>query len=257
MALVRLSNVTVEFPIYEANARSLRSTVMRAATGGVLAEDAAHHVVVRALDRVSFELHEGDRVGLVGHNGSGKSTLLRVIAGVYEPVSGSVQVNGTLASMLNVWLGMNVDATGLENIYLRASVLGMRRREVDALVSEITAFAGLGDYINMPLRTYSSGMMMRLAFAVSTSVNADIVLMDEWLSAGDASFTHQAEERLHDMLDRTKVLVVASHNEALIRKSCNKIMRLEHGVIADFGPIEPEKQDTPQQVQNQSQEVHG
>ncbi len=257
MTLVRVSNVTVEFPIYEANARSLRSTVMRAATGGVLAEDAGHHVVVRALDRVSFELHEGDRVGLVGHNGSGKSTLLRVLAGVYEPVSGSVHVQGTVASMLNVWLGMNIDATGLENIYLRARVLGMRRHEVDAMVSEIEAFAGLGDYIHMPLRSYSSGMMMRLAFAVSTSVNADLVLMDEWLSAGDASFTHKAQERLHDMLDRTKVLVVASHNEALIRRSCNKIMRLEHGCITDFGVLEPLPRDATAPARNHDQEVRG
>jgi len=257
MTLVRVSDVTVEFPIYEANARSLRSAMMRAATGGVLAEDAAHHVVVRALDRVSFELHEGDRVGLVGHNGSGKSTLLRVIAGVYEPVSGTVQIQGTVASMLNVWLGMNVDATGLENIYLRARVLGMRRREVDRMVSEIEAFAGLGDYIHMPLRTYSSGMMMRLAFAVSTSVNADVVLMDEWLSAGDASFAEKAQERLNEMLDRTKVLIVASHNETLIRRSCNKIMRLEHGAIADFGPIEPIPAVPAQPVVNQDQEVHG
>jgi lipopolysaccharide transport system ATP-binding protein len=257
MTLVSASNVSVEFPIYEANARSLRSTVMRAATGGVLAEDAAHHVVVRALDRVSFELHEGDRVGLVGHNGSGKSTLLRVIAGVYEPVSGSVHVQGTIASMMNVWLGMNMDATGLENIYLRARVLGMRRREVDRLVDDIGAFAGLGDYIHVPIRTYSSGMMMRLAFAVSTSVNADVVLMDEWLSAGDASFTQKAEERLHDMLDRTKVLIVASHNDALIRKSCNKIMRLEHGRIADFGPLEPPAADAAVTAPPQDQEVHG
>ena len=257
MTLVRVSDVTVEFPIYEANARSLRSAVMRAATGGVLAEDAAHHVVVRALDRVSFELHEGDRIGLVGHNGSGKSTLLRVIAGVYEPISGSVHVQGSVASMLNVWLGMNVDATGLENIYLRARVLGMRRHEVDVLVSDIAAFAGLGDYIHMPLRTYSSGMQMRLAFAVSTSVNADVVLMDEWLSAGDASFAVKAEERLHDMLDRTKVLIVASHNEELIRRSCNKIMRLEHGTIVDFGPLEPAVRDEAPPIRHQDQEVHG
>lgn len=257
MTLVRASNVTVEFPIYEASARSLRSAVMRTATGGVLAEDAAHHVVVRALDRVSFELQEGDRVGLVGHNGSGKSTLLRVIAGVYEPLSGSLHVQGTVASMMNVWLGMNMDATGLENIYMRARVLGIKRREVAALVDDIAAFAGLGNYIHMPFRTYSSGMQMRLAFAASTIVNADVVLMDEWLSAGDASFTQKAQDRLRSMLDRTKVLILASHNDELIRRNCNKIMRLEHGRIVDFTPMPPAPRDAAQPAPNQDQEVHG
>lgn len=136
--------------------------------------------------------------------------------------------------MLNIWLGMNVDASGLENIYLRARVLGMSSRDIDGVLDEICEFAELGDFIHMPLRTYSSGMQMRLAFAVSTSVAADIVLMDEWLSAGDADFSVKAQDRLTKMLGRTKVLVVASHNEAMIRKSCNKILRLEHGKIAEF-----------------------
>ena len=252
MASVHAREVTVDYPIYEANARSLKSTMLRAATGGILAEDASHRVVVRALNRVCFDLREGDRVGLVGHNGSGKSTLLRVIAGVYEPVSGSIHVEGRVASMLNIWLGMNMDATGLENIYLRARVLGMRPNFVDTLVDEIQEFAELGDYIHMPLRTYSSGMQMRLAFAVSTSVDADVVLMDEWLSAGDASFTDKAQARLNEMLGRTKLMVVASHNEDLIRKSCNKVMRLEHGSITEFRSLEAVSGSDAQLIQQQA-----
>jgi lipopolysaccharide transport system ATP-binding protein len=240
MSVVQAREVTVDFPIYEANARSLKNAVLRTATGGILAQNESHRVIVRALDHLSFDLREGDRVGLVGHNGSGKSTLLRVIAGVYEPISGSIHVQGHVASMLNVWLGMNMDATGLENIYLRARVLGMQPSQVTPLIDDIQEFAELGNYIHMPLRTYSSGMQMRLAFAVSTSVEADIVLMDEWLSAGDASFTEKAQARLNDMLGRTKILVVASHNDELIRRSCNKVMRLEHGSIVDFRNIEPD-----------------
>jgi lipopolysaccharide transport system ATP-binding protein len=255
MTFVRAREVTVDYPIYEASARSLKSAVLRAATGGVLAQDASHRVVVRALDRLNFELQEGDRVGLIGHNGSGKSTLLRVIAGVYEPVSGSIEVSGQVASMLNIWLGMNMDATGLENIYLRARVLGMRPAYVDSIVGEIQSFAELGDYIHMPLRTYSSGMQMRLAFAVSTAVDADIVLMDEWLSAGDASFTEKAQVRLNEMLGRTRILVVASHDQDLVRRNCNKIMRLEHGALAELRSVETAPANDAQLVEHQGGEV--
>ncbi len=237
--LISARDLTVDFPIYEANARSFKSVMLRAATGGVLSREGGR-VTIRALDQLNFDIREGDRIGLVGHNGSGKSTLLRVIAGVYEPVSGTIEVTGRIASMLNIWLGMNMDASGIENIYLRARVLGMRSREIDEVAEEICEFAELGDFIHMPLRTYSSGMQMRLAFAVSTSVAADIVLMDEWLSVGDADFAAKAQNRLGKLLGRTKVLMVASHNEDMIRKSCNKILRLEHGKITQFGDLSPD-----------------
>ena len=234
MASISLRDVVVEFPVYEANARSFKSTLLKAATGGALVRDAARHMAVRALDHVSFELREGDRVGLLGHNGSGKSTMLRVLAGVYEPGAGTIEVHGRVAAMLNIWLGMNMDATGLENIYLRATVLGMRPAEIASLADDIRSFADLGDYIHMPLRTYSSGMQMRLAFAVSTSVSADIILMDEWLSAGDPAFQEKARARLTQMIGQAKILVVASHDETQIRNTCNRIMRLEHGKITEL-----------------------
>ncbi len=204
---------------------------MRAATGGILHRGPADRVVVQALDGINLEIHNGDRVGLVGPNGSGKSTLLRVIAGSYEPISGSVEVQGRVASMLSIWLGMDVDATGYENIYMRGAILGARRREIDNLIDEIREFTELGDYLNMPLRTYSSGMAMRLAFAISTSVSADIILMDEWLSVGDASFAKKAKARLSKLLDEAKVLVLASHQLDLIREQCNRIVELDHGRV--------------------------
>jgi len=244
MALVRAQNLVIDFPIYEADSRSFKS-VIRAATGGILSRDAPKRMVVRALDNLNFEFHEGDRVGLVGHNGSGKSTLLRVIAGVYEPIGGSIQVVGRVASMLDVWLGMNSDASGRENIFLRATILGLRTPEINRLVDDICEFTELGDYIHMPLRTYSSGMQMRLAFAISTSVSADIILMDEWLSAGDAAFAEKAQVRLNQMLGQAKVFVVATHNEELIRMSCNKIMRLDHGSMTHFGPAPHVAASTP------------
>jgi len=231
MAHVLARNVVVDFPIYGGKSRSLKSTFIRSATGGLLAKDANERVVVRALNDVSFEFHEGDRVGVVGHNGSGKTTLLRVLAGAYEPVSGSIDVRGGVASMLSITLGMDMEATGYENIFVRAAIMGLKPKETSALANEIIAFSELGEYIDMPMRTYSSGMAMRLAFAISTSISADIILMDEWLSAGDASFTQKAQSRLNALLSQAKILVLASHDEKLIRNNCNKIMRLDHGQL--------------------------
>jgi lipopolysaccharide transport system ATP-binding protein len=226
--------VRVEFPIYGSRSRSFKNAVLRAATGGLIAEDAAHHVVVKALNGVSFEFREGDRVGLVGHNGSGKSTLLRVLAGAYEPVAGTIEVQGQIASMLNITLGMDYEATGYENIFVRGVIMGFKPSEIEPLVEEIVAFSELGDYIDMPMRTYSSGMAVRLAFAVSTCVTADILLMDEWLAVGDESFQSKAGDRLRKLVNQAKILVLASHDEALIRSNCNKIMRLSHGELVSF-----------------------
>jgi len=237
MAYIKASGIQVLFPIYGTSTRSLKKRLIHAATGGAIATDAGHRVVVKALDGVSFELREGDRVGLVGHNGSGKTTLLRVLAGAYEPVWGTVEVQGRVVSMLSITLGMDSEATGRENIFLRGAILGRRRREVEPLVDEIADFAGLGEYIDMPLRAYSSGMAMRLAFAISTSIPSDIVLMDEWLSVGDRDFAAQAEARLKQMLDASKILVLASHDAELIARNCTRIIRLEHGRVAEDGPV--------------------
>ena len=237
MAHVVADGIVVEFPIYGAKSRSLKNRLFRAATGGLIARDAADHVVVRAVNGVSFEFRDGDRIGLVGHNGSGKSTLLRVLAGAYEPIRGSIDVQGHVASMLNISLGMEPEATGYENIFLRGLVMGFRPSDIRTLVDQIIDFSELGDYIDMPMRTYSSGMAMRLAFAVSTCVSADILLMDEWLSVGDADFSIKARKRLSEIVDRAKIMVLASHDESLIKANCNKIMRLSHGELLSIEKI--------------------
>ena len=196
-----------------------------------MAKDATNRVLVRALDNLNFEFHEGDRVGLVGHNGSGKSTLLQVLAGIYEPAAGELLVNGKITSMLGITLGMDADVTGLENIYIRGRLMGLTRGKIDTMVDEIANFAGIGDYLHLPMRTYSSGMSMRLAFAIATSVEADIILMDEWLSVGDADFVSKAKERLTDLVGKARLVVIASHDHAMIAEQCNTILRLEHGKI--------------------------
>ena len=237
MSSVIAQDVVVDFPVYGTAHRSLKTSVLRAATGGAFAPDGNDRVVVRALDGLTFNFHEGDRVGLVGHNGSGKSTLLRVVAGAYEPVSGSIAVQGTVTSMLSITLGIDYEATGYENIFLLGAVMGQSRQQMRERLDDICSFAELGEFIYIPLRTYSSGMVMRLAFAVVTSTPADIVLMDEWLSVGDQDFAQKAQARLGAMLDSAKIFFLASHNETLVRKNCNWVLRLEHGKMAALEAI--------------------
>lgn len=233
MGHIYAENLVIEFPIYGARSRSLKNTVIRAATGGVVARDTDDRVVVRAVDRISFDWGEGDRIGIIGHNGSGKTTLLRAIAGIYEPSEGVLSVQGRVATMLSLTLGMENEATGYENIFLRGTIMGLSRGQIEALVDEICEFSELGEYINMPMRTYSSGMSIRLAFAISTSIKADIILMDEWLSAGDKAFAEKAQTRLRKLIDSAKILVLASHSDDMIRKNCNKVIRLVHGHIVE------------------------
>lgn len=233
MVKISAHEAVVEFPIYTNVHRSLKAAVLNATTGGRVAQDSAHRVTVRALDHVSFELRAGDRVGLVGHNGSGKTTLLRALSGVYEPTSGIIEVHGRVATLIDLQLGIDPEASGYENITLRGVLAGLTPRDIRRKMAEIAEFTELGDYLAMPVRTYSSGMMLRLAFAVSTSVEADILLMDEWLSVGDAEFSKKAATRLERLVDNTPILVLASHNLELVEKVCNRIFRLEHGMMTE------------------------
>lgn len=229
MAQIEFKNVSVDFPIYNANGRSLKKQLMRVATGGQLGADEQGRVVVRALEDLSFTLHDGDRVGLLGHNGAGKSTLLRLLSGVYEPSAGTAQVQGSVGSLLDISLGIDPEATGRENIFVRGGLLGLERSEIIQRLDEIIDFSELGHFIDMPVRTYSTGMHMRLAFAVSTVVRPEILLMDEWLSVGDESFKHKAEARMAEVVKATNILVIASHSRDLIMHTCNRVICLEQG----------------------------
>ena len=229
MAHILAEQVCVEFPIWSPAHRSLKNIVMRATTGGRLARETSNRVVVQALSDLSFELSRGDRVGLVGHNGSGKTTLLRVLSGIYEPVRGRLEVSGRVSSLLDLSLGMDHEGTGLENIVLRGVLMGLPPSAIESKVDEIAEFSELGDYLSMPIRTYSSGMLLRLAFSVATSVSPEILLLDEWLSVGDATFREKAERRLLDMIESSAIMVLASHDESLIRRFCSRMLRLEHG----------------------------
>ena len=234
---IHAKDMVVEFPMYGSGVRSLRNVTLQAVTGGRLTRQLdTSKLVVRALDGLSFDWQPGDRIGLMGNNGSGKTTLLRTLAGIYEPVRGTLEVNGRIASMLSISLGMDGEVSGYDNILIRGTVMGLPREDILGMVDEIVEFSELGDYIHLPMRTYSSGMGMRLAFAIATSITADIILMDEWLSVGDADFAAKAEARLQKMLGGAKILVLASHSPPLVEKVCNRIMILDHGKIVSDKP---------------------
>lgn len=238
MASVEFKNVCVDFPIYNARNRSIKNKVMQAATGGRVSFG-AEGAVIRSLDNVSFSLKPGDRVGLVGHNGAGKSTLLRTLAGVYEPTSGKVEIKGEIGSLVDISLGIDKEATGRENIYIRGALLGLSKDYLDQQFDDIVNFSELGEFINMPVRTYSSGMHLRLAFAVATIIRPEILLMDEWLSVGDASFNKKAKARLTDLVESSEILIIASHSRKLIEETCNRAFWFEHGRLKmDASPKE-------------------
>jgi lipopolysaccharide transport system ATP-binding protein len=225
-------NLSVVFPVFENSDRSLKNNILRVSSGGKLAATDSNKVEsVEALDKLNFSISSGDRVALFGHNGSGKTTLLRTLAGIYAPVKGSLTVQGRIASLLDITLGLDPDATGYENIYLRGVLNGQNRQAIEERASVIAEFTELGDFLNLPVRTYSSGMSLRLAFSMSTSMDAEILLMDEWLSVGDSNFTKKAEDRIQALIGKSEILVIATHNEELIERVCNRKIHLKHGQI--------------------------
>jgi lipopolysaccharide transport system ATP-binding protein len=236
MAKITLINASVNIPIFNAKRRSLTNRLLEVATGGRLDADTDGKVAVQALSNLNLELEDGDQIGLVGHNGAGKSTLLRVLSGVFVPTGGTANIEGSVGSLIDVSLGINPEASGRENIFLRGALLGLSKNEVKEKFEEIVDFSELGNFIEMPLRTYSSGMQLRLAFAVSTIVRPEILLMDEWLSVGDEGFKVKASERLTTVVDASKILVLASHSRALLEQVTNKVLWLEHGTVRMFGP---------------------
>ena len=231
MALIDFQDVCVDFPIYNSTGRSLKKRLMSVATGGQLSADALGIVIIRALDHLSFKINDGERVALLGHNGAGKSTLLRVMSSVYSPTVGSAHIQGKLGSLIDISLGIDPEISGLENIYIRGRLLGLSAAEIKKKTPEIVEFSELGDFIEMPVRTYSTGMHMRLAFSISTTLRPEILLMDEWLSVGDEGFKHKAETRMKEVIQSSSILVVATHSRELAMNTCNRAIWLEHGKV--------------------------
>ena len=227
--------VSVEFPIYHGNSRSLKKTVLAAASGR-LGEDRQHRVVVQALRNVSFRLQPGDRLGLVGGNGAGKSTLLRALAGIYEPVVGHLRVEGAVGSLLDVNSGMNSELSGRENILLRGLYNGMTQAEIARMVDDVTDFADIGEFLELPVRFYSSGMAVRLAFGIATAIRPQILLMDEWFLAGDANFLDKARARMEHLVRTAEILVLSSHMASIVLEWANRVIWLDQGRVREDGP---------------------
>ena len=238
MAHLLLEHVGVDFPIFGAN-KNLRISLIAGLTGGRILPKTlqANSVIIKALDDINLHLRSGDRVGLMGHNGAGKSTLLRVLAGVYHPTSGRISIEGRLTPLLNLTPGMEMEDSGYDNIFTVGMLLGMSRQEVEEKAPGIVEFSGLGDYINFPIRTYSSGMQARLAFAISTSLDPGILLLDEGIGAADAAFADKAARRVNELIERTEILVLASHSDTLIESMCDKALLMHHGRLLEFGGI--------------------
>lgn len=231
MANIKIIGATIDIPVYSSHHRSLKSSLLQVATGGRIFNNSNSLTHIRALDNISINIESGERVGVIGHNGAGKSSLLRLLSGIYVPTSGSAEISGQTGSLVDISLGLDPEYSGLENIYLRGGLLGIKKKTLSALIPTIIDFSGLGEFINLPLRTYSTGMQLRLAFAISTSINPEILVMDEWLSVGDESFRIKAESRLGDLLEDTKILVIASHSRQMLTNICTRIIWLEHGAV--------------------------
>jgi ABC-type polysaccharide/polyol phosphate transport system ATPase subunit len=236
MACINLKNIVVDFPVINASSRSLQVRLFQSLGGKLSSHNKT--VIVRALDGVNLTLRDGDRLGIIGHNGSGKTTLLRVLAGVYRPGEGSATIEGSVSSFTDLTLGMDPESTGWENIIFRCAFMGMSFREAKRRLAAIAEFSELGEYLNLPARTYSSGMFLRLAFAISTSVEPEILIMDEMISTFDAQFIEKAQRRLREVVNSANILALASHDMNVIQEICNKVVWLERGTIERFGPPE-------------------
>ena len=235
---IEVRDLHVTFPLYHGSARTLRRTLGRTLAGvapgrppGRFGQDRQRRMAVQALRGITFSLRPGDRLGLVGGNGAGKTTLLRALAGIYEPVAGRVTVRGEINALLDTNLGMNVDLTGRENIALRGLHAGLSPRQIRTVEDDVQGFAELGSFLDMPVRTYSSGMVLRLGFALATAVRPRVLLMDEWFLAGDANFMLKAQGRLEQLVQQAEILVISTHQLEVVSAWCTRVLWMEGGTV--------------------------
>jgi ABC-2 type transport system ATP-binding protein len=237
VAAIFLNNVGVDIPIFDVREASLKKALLGRTIGGRFARSGSH-LIVNALKNLDLEAHDGDRIALVGDNGAGKSTLLRVVSHVYPPTSGTVHVVGKVSPIFDATIGMNMDATGMENIQISGTIWGMTRAQIKNSTDDIVDFTELGDYLNVPIRTYSNGMLVRLAFAIATVRDPEILLIDEVIGVGDSSFTKKAFARLLQLVERSRILMIATHQDDALRRLCNKAVWLDHGSLMAYGEFE-------------------
>ncbi|NHN87626.1 ABC transporter ATP-binding protein [Acetobacter conturbans] len=235
MAGIDVTNLSISFPLYHGDARSLKKSMKKALGGrsspGRLARDERNRVMVQALSDVSFSLNPGERLGLVGRNGAGKTTLLRALGGIYEPVEGRVTVRGRVGTLLDTSLGMDHELTGRENIRLRGLFFGLSETAIGEVEADVEAFADLGTFMDLPLKTYSSGMSLRLAFGLATAIMPEVLIMDEWFMAGDAAFMQRAASRIAGLVEGAEILVISTHLPSIIEKWCTRVIWMDQGRV--------------------------
>jgi len=236
--LISLRGVSLIYPVLSVAEASLRRDVVRKLVGGKVGRDRSGGVAVQALDNINIKIEEGERVALYGHNGSGKTTLLRVAAGVYHPTRGDVSISGRVSAMLDISMGMSAEATGRQNIRLLGLHRGIPRKDVEAIIPDIEEFSELGHFFDLPIKTYSAGMTTRLAFAFATAIEPDVLILDEWITPGDASFIARATQRMAEHAARARILLLASHAIPIIKQVCTRVIVLEKGRIVDDGDPE-------------------
>lgn len=232
MAKIELNDVSLTFTVRQERKVTLKEYLLR----GLFLPSRNPRVAVHALSHLNLSAADGDRIGVIGHNGAGKSTLLKLLAGVYPPTGGTRTVDGRICSVFDIALGFEHEANGWENIKYRGYLLGETPRTLAAKIDEIAAFSELGDFLNIPVRYYSSGMLVRLAFAISTAVEPEVLLIDEVLGAGDAAFQQKAQARMRALMDTARLMVMVSHDLGSIEALCTHVLWMEHGAKKMFGP---------------------
>lgn len=235
---IEVRDLHLFMPIKRSASQVLKQKLRNAARGSTRVDFEHTGVYVRAIDGISLEIHKGDRVGLIGNNGAGKSTFLKVLAGIYQPSSGECIVNGSVETLFTSKMAMDKDASGYENIYLMGYSMGLGKSQIEALEQDIIDFADLGNFLYLPVRTYSAGMATRLGFAVATSVGPEVLLIDEVVGAGDKNFRTKAQNRISDTISSSGTLVLASHSDSIIQNFCNKVCWLDSGRVRFFGETE-------------------
>ncbi len=239
MPSISLKNVSLSFPIYDSESRSLTQSFSKLLpVGGVVQRKKGQRTSILALDDITATFNDGDRVAVIGHNGAGKTSLLKLLAGFYEPTSGRLVTEGKAATLINLMAGLDINLNGYENILLCGMLFGLERQVVMDRMDEIAAFSELGDYLGMPVRLYSSGMVLRLAFSICTSINCEILLLDEWIGAGDKAFIEKTQQRLNELVFNSTIMIFATHNPDAARKLCNKAIYLSHGRLLKSGSVE-------------------
>ncbi len=237
MACVKIENVSLTYPVYGTNGRSFKSTLLNVATGGRLHKNSGK-MSVEALKDVSFELKKGDRLALLGHNGAGKSTLLKVLANIYEPTKGVVNVRGSTNCLFDIMMGMDHELNGYENIMIRGMILGLSKVEIRKIVPKVEEFSELGDFLKMPIKSYSAGMKIRLAFGIITNVYSEILLIDEIVNVGDANFIQKAKDQMKNLVHQSEYMVLSTHDTSIVKEFCNKAILLKEGQVKYFGRVE-------------------